>query len=118
MTTEKPKKNEKKYYCEYCDLYTSKKTDYKRHLETTKHKNNVSTTNDNQKTEKKHICDICEKEYNDRAGLWRHKKKCNENKIVIEKEISDKDLIMMLLHLFSFKMPNLLCHLINVNNFL
>jgi hypothetical protein len=32
------KKNDKKYCCQKCDFYTSKKTDYVRHLSTLKHK--------------------------------------------------------------------------------
>ena len=105
MATEETKKNEQKYSCNYCYFNTCKKTDYGRHLLTTKHKNNVLTTDYNAKNEKKYICDCCEKEYNDRAGLWRHKKKCIETKVekkcietkVEEEEVSDKDLIMMLL---------------------
>jgi len=63
------------------------------------------TTDDNQKYAKKFICDFCEKEYNDRAGLWRHKKKCNEttiiakltnNEIPNENITAEKELIMML----------------------
>jgi len=56
------------------------------------------TTDDNVKNEKKYICENCEKEYNDRAGLWRHKKKCQETNIEIYKdEPTDKELIVMLL---------------------
>jgi len=80
MTTEKTKKNEKIFECNNCYFYTSKKTDFCRHLHTVKHKNNVLTTVDNEKNEKKHICNNCEKVFNDRAGLWRHKKKCNIDK--------------------------------------
>jgi hypothetical protein len=98
MTTPNPQKSAKKYNCIICDYNTSKKIDYTRHLLTTKHKNNVLTTDDNKKNEKKYICDYCEKEYNDRAGLWRHKKKCSETNIIKnESEVSDKDLIMMLI---------------------
>jgi hypothetical protein len=41
--------------------------------------NNENTTEFPQKTPKqnKFIC-LCGKEYNDRAGIWRHKKKCQE----------------------------------------
>ena len=76
MATEKTPKNTHKYRCDYCDFNTGKKTDYNRHFLTTKHKNNVLTTDNNSKNEKKYICDCCEKEYNDRVGLWRHKKTC------------------------------------------
>ncbi len=121
MTTEKTKKNEKKFSCLYCDFITCKKTDFNRHNLTQKHKNNVLTTVDNEKNEKKYKCEICDKKYKDRAGLWRHKKKCAEankdstdslnnelisNEIMsselinkfdlYDKDISSKDLIMML----------------------
>ena len=36
------KKNENKYRCNLCDFYTCKKTDYRRHLSTVKHKNVVN----------------------------------------------------------------------------
>lgn len=98
MTTEKTKKNERHYSCELCYFNTCKKMDYSRHLLTMKHKNNVSTTDDNKKNEKKYICEYCEKEYNDRAGLWRHKKKCSEtNETLYKSDTNDKDLIMMLI---------------------
>jgi hypothetical protein len=100
MTTEKTKKNEKIFCCNFCYFNTSKKTDYVRHITTQKHKNNVLTTDDNgknEKNEKKHICENCDKEYNDRAGLWRHKKKCQETSAILHNnEPTDKELIMML----------------------
>jgi hypothetical protein len=95
MTTEKTKKNAKKFECDKCYFYTCKKTDLIRHLQTIKHKNNVLTTDNNGKNEKKHICHNCDKEFNDRAGLWRHNKKCS--KVNITNEITDKELIVMLL---------------------
>jgi hypothetical protein len=82
MTTEKMKKNDKKYCCEICDFNTCKKKNFDIHLQTQKHKNNVLTTDDNEKNDKKYCCEICEKNFNDRAGLWRHKKKC----IIINKD--------------------------------
>jgi len=73
MATEKTQKNAKKYICEPCDYNTSNKTDYMRHVNTIKHKNNtLATTRDN----KNYICENCEKSYNDRTGLWKHRKIC------------------------------------------
>ena len=73
MATEKTQKNVKKYICEPCDYNSSNKTDYMRHINTVKHKNNtLATTRDN----KNYICENCEKSYNDRTGLWRHRKIC------------------------------------------
>jgi hypothetical protein len=75
-------KTSHKFYCEKCDYGSCKKFNFDLHLESKKHKNNVSTTNDNElvaKTStKKYSCENCEKCFNDRAGLWRHNKKCNE----------------------------------------
>jgi hypothetical protein len=97
MTTNFTPNYASKFNCINCDFKSSKKTDYERHLSTQKHKNNVLTTDDNQKNEKKYICDLCEKEYTDRAGLWRHKKKCVEQPLTISENMTaDKDLIMML----------------------
>jgi hypothetical protein len=80
MTTNFTTKNEYKYCCEKCHFYTSKKTDYTRHLSTVKHNFFVLSTDNNEKTKKhsKYICSTCEKEFNDRSGLWRHHKKCKE----------------------------------------
>jgi len=99
-------KNAEKFYCNLCDLNPCNKSDYTRHLQTQKHKNNVLTTNDNvlttidnAKNAKKYVCKFCQKFYNDRAGLWRHNKKCNielTNEKCID-EPTDKELIVMLL---------------------
>jgi hypothetical protein len=97
MATDFTQKSAKKYCCEYCDFKACKKNDYDRHVSTQKHKNHILTTDDNTKHAKKHTCNYCEKEYNDRAGLWRHKKKCQE--IICDSQQddkNDKDLIMML----------------------
>ena len=108
MTTQKTKKNEKNFCCLLCSFITYKKTDYMRHIVTIKHKNNALTTvnnEKNEKNEKKYICKCCNKEYNDRAGLWRHTKKClninanvgNTNAKEKTQEINEKDLIVMLI---------------------
>lgn len=76
-----------KYCCEPCDFFTSKKTDYTRHLATQKHKFIVLATIGNTKNEKntiKYCCKICEKDFTDRTGLWRHNKKCNQNEQLME----------------------------------
>jgi hypothetical protein len=67
------------YCCKICDYTTSRKNNYTSHLLSNKHKNNEKTTFDNdfkQQLIKKYQCQICEKNFNDRAGLWRHNKKC------------------------------------------
>jgi len=71
----------KEFECPICDFKCSHKRDFNRHLDTQKHKNNNPTTFDNvfcpkTLTNKIYTCEKCDKEYKDRAGLWRHKKKC------------------------------------------
>ena len=78
------------FECNICDYNCFTKRDYEKHVETKKHKNMEKTTLDNgfiQKSQispqispiiKKFFCENCNKEYNDRAGLWRHKKKCEQ----------------------------------------
>ena len=76
-----------KYFCENCNYNTCKKSNYTTNLMSAKH---IKTTNNNEnkpKISSKHKCENCEKEYNDRAGLWRHKKKCFNNKDNTENEI-------------------------------
>uniref|UniRef100_A0A6C0HRG9 C2H2-type domain-containing protein n=1 Tax=viral metagenome TaxID=1070528 RepID=A0A6C0HRG9_9ZZZZ len=69
-----------RFYCKFCDYGTSKKSSFDTHNDSKRHKYNALTTNDNDFKPKiclKHSCEKCDKQYNDRAGLWRHKKKCN-----------------------------------------
>ena len=80
MATESTKiilKQSEKYECIICDFSSSKKINYNNHLFTAKHQkrtiSNNLATNQQQKTS--FSCD-CGKEYSDRTGLWRHKKKC------------------------------------------
>jgi hypothetical protein len=110
MATEKMTKNDKYYSCDFCHFKTCKKTNFDLHLQTQKHiRNSSATFSNNSATEKMIKCDKCEKIYNDRTGLWRHKKNCNsqqkiENEkneknenIDFENDITDKDLIVMLI---------------------
>ena len=67
-----------KFHCDICDYNTSRHSQYSRHMLTTKHKNNHLATQPGQIVPlKKYEC-VCSKIYNDRAGLWRHKKKCSQ----------------------------------------
>jgi len=92
-----------RFYCKNCDYNTSKKSSYTNHLLSAKH---IKTTNNNEIMPKlcsHHKCDNCEKKYTDRAGLWRHKKKCvqkekeEENIIESENNISS-ELILNIIH--------------------
>jgi hypothetical protein len=109
MTTKKSKKIAINYVCELCDYNTFKKADYTKHLNTIKHENNKTTTDNNIKIDTSFQCEICQKKYSDRICLWRHKQKCKKNiqeNIVINethdntsqnKESSDKELMMLII---------------------
>jgi hypothetical protein len=75
-TTINTSKNIICFNCEMCEFKCSKKGDWTRHIMSGKHKNNMLTTNDTSTLTKKYECDKCNKNFNDRAGLWRHNKKC------------------------------------------
>ena len=102
-----------KFYCNYCDYGTCKKSNYNTHLSSVKH--NRVTTDDikghNSAEIQPEICNKdfickCGKMYQHRQGLWRHKNKCtnNDNKILLnnttdntKNEPTDKEVILMLI---------------------
>ena len=81
-------------HCNVCHFNTSNKANFNKHLLTKKHKNNVSTTNVTAIAtfEKTYDCEYCKKMFKDRAGRWRHEKKC-----IQKNEVSEKELIVMLI---------------------
>ena len=87
-----------KFICQECDFKCSYNKDFKRHLNTKKHKSNILTTNDNEigpeTSLKIYECQNCEKVFNDRAGLWRHKKKCYNEMTIDGINIKDKDALV------------------------
>jgi hypothetical protein len=74
------------YNCKGCNFNCSYKSDWDRHLETSKHKKTNNVNNTNELTENK--CSICSKKYSSRSGLWKHSKTCKP------KEPEDKDVII------------------------
>lgn len=66
------------YYCKCCNYTTPYSKDYNKHTLTKKHINNINSCLDNQNAlhKKTYKCNKCSKFFNDRAGLWRHKKIC------------------------------------------
>jgi hypothetical protein len=96
------------FICLCCDYNTLNKHDYNKHLLTGKHKkqqlaiiSNDLAINVVVKSQKKiYACKLCNKEYKDNTGLWRHKKKCNENNIISKCDdppTIDSNLIVQLL---------------------
>ena len=94
MSTKISKNLDRLYCCKICDFNTCKLTDYNRHTMTKKHIRNEMSTHGNKKLENpSHTCQNCGKEYNDRSGLWRHKKVCikNDEKNVSKSTSNDKN---------------------------
>ena len=89
------------FCCNLCDYITSKKSSYDKHLSTDKHKKATNgskmVVNDSEKLPKVafYTCD-CGKIYKYDSGYYRHKKVCNIQIIQEKDEISEKELIMML----------------------
>ena len=87
-------KSSKKYFCKVCDYSTSKKSQYDRHLLTSKHLKKTNTdpilTNLGPKSSTGEFICECGKNYKHKQSLYNHKKKC----IFIKKEetsITDYD---------------------------
>jgi hypothetical protein len=78
-----------KYYCKICDYGTCKKYNYDTHIISSKHSKITNDYNmgqnqpkiSKQSSKEKFICS-CGKEYQHRQGLWRHKKKCENNNTI------------------------------------
>jgi len=92
------------FYCDFCYYKTSKKNDYVKHLNTTKHFGNQL------ETKKSHLyfrCENCDKEYKNRSGLWKHNKKCMINiKETMEHDDNNTDITS----------PNVIMHLLKQND--
>jgi hypothetical protein len=87
-------KTSQKFTCAICNYTTSRKYNLDLHLNSIKHKNSLLTTNDNDslvKISKIYQCQNCDKEFNDRAGLWRHNKKCCVIKTNDEPEVKNNN---------------------------
>jgi hypothetical protein len=69
-----------KFTCNLCDYKTCRRSQYVRHLKTTKHIKLQKSTNGTNK----YVCKMCDREYKDRSGLWKHNKNCNETTQLIK----------------------------------
>jgi hypothetical protein len=105
MTTFFSQKNPTNFHCICCDYNTSYSKDYNKHINTKKHKNNENNANDNKNVlnkNKTYLCNNCNKYFNDRAGLWRHSKKCivpidTTNDNTYQKSLNKDEIIIMLI---------------------
>ena len=73
-------KNSLIYNCKICDYSCCVKQSYERHLNAKKHILAIQQqmTTQNSQLIKQYNCSICNKCFNDRAGRWRHQKKCTK----------------------------------------
>jgi hypothetical protein len=74
------------FSCNICDYSTSRKSQYDRHILTSKHKNLTLTNTFSSESSNIYNCTKCNKIYKSRVGLWSHKKKCNNINININEE--------------------------------
>jgi hypothetical protein len=112
LGNKKLQKSCKKYYCNFCDYITERKSSYEKHLTTSKHQEvafgNVLETKSCKKLQKEHNfkCQNCDKEFLSRSGLWKHisKESCikqteTESKQQAKSELNiDKELMLMLIN--------------------
>jgi hypothetical protein len=81
--------------CEICSYTCADASNFKKHINTEKHKTRVSEqiVNKSSCDENNYKCKICNKGYKNRNGLWYHNKKCKKEPIE-----SDKDVINLLIN--------------------
>jgi hypothetical protein len=96
-TTIFSQKNPIKFYCEKCDYKCSSRGDFNKHLQSKKH-NTTNTTNIQPTNSQMHKCS-CGKEYEYRASLFNHKKKCVLPAPLIEEPTHSLDDIQLPTHL-------------------
>ena len=100
----KNEQNEDLFFsCNICNYTCSKKFNFNRHLLSSKHtqliKGDKIASKNEQNEQQKYCCENCNKKYTSRNGLWKHSKNCKfENKKTNKEEITDKELIMMLIN--------------------
>ena len=93
----------KEFYCDKCDYSCSKKSCWSQHLLTAKHlKANLGLMPAN----KEYACEKCNKIFCHQSSYCRHKNKCQIKIISNPNEPTDKELILLLLHLFTFQTPS------------
>ena len=80
LATETQQKISAKFHCTLCNYKCNKNSEWQKHILTAKHtKRTTEHTLLTKQLQKKIHCEICKKEYLNRSGLWRHKKKCLTN---------------------------------------
>jgi hypothetical protein len=100
-----------KFYCNFCDYRTSKKSSYDNHKLSLKHAKNVNGNKMEMHgnafmpklcSNGSYSCEKCDKVFNSSSGLWKHKQKCKDDDIKkdieeLAKKITDKDELIIFL---------------------
>jgi len=73
MLQKKFQKEDFKFHCEKCNYFGKRKSQYERHLQTIKHKNNECYKKATEKVQ--YIC-LCGKKFKHHSSFYRHKKEC------------------------------------------
>ena len=98
-------KSSKIFHCKNCDYTTSRNSQWDRHISTLKHKNQHLSTVCQPKSSV-FVCENCEKKYKDRSGLWRHKKKCIDEKKICEGKNKKKNSEKITTYVDKHKIPD------------
>ena len=92
MLSESIQKVVQDFRCETCDYNTCRKTNYDKHVMTSKH---IKTTNAIQNTTEssKKVADLfwcdCGNSYKHHSSLWKHRKTCKKKEVLVETPTSD-----------------------------
>jgi len=78
------------YVCNLCDYKCSKESAWNRHIITRKHTRQQNST-DLTPCCQTFSCEHCNKQYKDRTGLWKHKKKCIKEEQQLDLIIKEKE---------------------------
>ena len=73
MLQKKFQKEDFKFHCEKCNYFGKRKSQYERHLQTIKHKNNECYKKATEKVQ--YMC-LCGKKFKHHSSFYRHKKEC------------------------------------------
>lgn len=101
-------KKEGDFYCEQCDYLCFRKYDFKKHISTIKHKNQIletkiETLTSRKGSKKKDFDCHCGKVFLSKSGLWKHTKMCiSSSPPVMAQQVdmailNDKDIILELI---------------------
>ena len=88
-------KSAAEYFCDTCEYITNHKSHFDKHLTTSKHIKRKQMETECAETALSNIkvysCEFCDKIYCNRSGLWKHKKKCNNQQTlqIIMNELVD-----------------------------